>query len=123
VSHPQPSEREACEMLSNASMPAPVPLPTGEALANLAHELRDPLAAILLALELHSEDGDPAARRTLTMAARQARRTIRIVDDLFDLCAGSRTACRSARRWWTWPRSWRGRPRRRRTCWPRGGTG
>ena len=61
-------------MLANATMPAPVPLPTGEALATLAHELRDPLAAILSALELHSGDGDPAARRILTMAARQARR-------------------------------------------------
>src|SRR5437762_7946754 len=76
-------------MLANATMPAPVPLPTGEELATLAHELRDPLAAILSALELHSGDGDPAARRTLTMAAHQARRAVRIVDDLFDLCAGS----------------------------------
>ena len=77
-------------MLADATLPAPVPLPTGEALATLAHELRDPLAAIILALELHSGDGDPAARRTLTMAAHQARRAVRIVDDLFDLCAGSR---------------------------------
>ena len=61
-----------------------------ELLATVAHELRDPLAAILLALELHSGAGDPAARRTLTMAAHQARRAVRIVDDLFDLCAGSR---------------------------------
>src|SRR5947208_6961512 len=76
-------------MLGYATMPAPVPLPTGEGLATLAHELRDPLAAIVLALELHSGDGDPAARRTLTMAAHQARRAVRIVDDLFDLCAGS----------------------------------
>ena len=77
-------------MLGNATMPVPMPLPTGEALATLAHELRDPLAAILLALELHSGDGGPAARRILTMAAHQARRAVRIVDDLFDLCAGSR---------------------------------
>jgi signal transduction histidine kinase len=77
-------------MLGNTTMPAPVSLPTGEALATLAHELRDPLAAILLALELYSGDGDPAARRTLSMAAHQARRAVRIVDDLFDLCAGSR---------------------------------
>src|SRR5207248_10878160 len=76
-------------MLADATMPAPVTLPTGEALATLAHELRDPLAAILLALEVHSGEGDPAARRTLTMAAHQARRAVRIVDDLFDLCAGS----------------------------------
>src|SRR5207248_6157888 len=77
-------------MLGYATMPAPVPLPTGEALATLAHELRDPLAAIILALDLHSGDGDLAARRTLTMAAHQARRAVRIVDDLFDLCAGCR---------------------------------
>src|SRR5437667_2693161 len=77
-------------MLANATMPAPVPLPTGEALATLAHELRDPLAAILSALEMHSGEGDPAARRILTMAAHQAQRAVRIVDDLFDLCAGSR---------------------------------
>jgi len=76
-------------MLANATMPAPVPLPTGEALATLAHELRDPLAAIVLALELHSGDGDLSPRRILTMAAHQARRAVRIVDDLFDLCAGS----------------------------------
>ena len=76
-------------MLIDATMSAPVPLPTGEALATLAHELRDPLAAIVSALDLHSGDCDPAARRTLTMAAHQARRAVRIVDDLFDLCAGS----------------------------------
>ena len=77
-------------MLAVATNPAPPPLPTAEALATLAHELRDPLTAILLALELHSGEGDPAVRRTLTMAAHQARRVVRLVDDLFDLCAGSR---------------------------------
>ena len=59
MSHPHPLEREVYEMLAEATMPAPVPPPTGEALATLAHELRDPLAAIVLALELHSEDGPP----------------------------------------------------------------
>jgi signal transduction histidine kinase len=77
-------------MLGDPTMPAPAPLPTGDALATLAHELRDPLATILLALELNSCDGDPAARRALTMAAHQARRAVRLVDDVFDLCAGSR---------------------------------
>jgi signal transduction histidine kinase len=77
-------------MLGDSMTTAPAPLPAGEALATLAHELRDPLATILLALEVHSGDGDPAARRTLTIAAHQARRAVRIVDDLFDLCAGSR---------------------------------
>jgi signal transduction histidine kinase len=65
-------------------------LAVDEALATLAHELRDPLAAILLALDLHSGQGDTAERRALATAARQARRAVRIVDDLFDLCAGSR---------------------------------
>jgi signal transduction histidine kinase len=48
--------------------------------------LRNPLNTILLALDLNSDNGDPA----LTIAAHQARRAVRIVDDLFDLCAGSR---------------------------------
>jgi signal transduction histidine kinase len=77
-------------MLAVPTKPAPAPLPTEEALATLAHELRNPLAAIVFALELHPGDGDPAARRALTTAAHQARRAVRIIDDLFDLCAGSR---------------------------------
>jgi signal transduction histidine kinase len=62
-----------------------------ESLATLAHELRDPLAAILLALEVIAggHDGDPAARKARTIAEHQARRAVRIVEDLFDLCAGS----------------------------------
>jgi signal transduction histidine kinase len=69
---------------------APAPLPIDEVLATLAHELRGPLNAIVLALDLQSRDGDPAARRALTMAAHQAQRAVRIIEDLFDLCAGSR---------------------------------
>src|SRR5260221_11989474 len=90
VSHPHQFHREVCEMLAVATNPAPSPVPTAEALATLAHELRDPLTAIVLALELHSGEGDPAMRRTLTMAARQARRVVRLLDDLFDLFAGPR---------------------------------
>jgi hypothetical protein len=41
-------------MLAVPPKPAPVPLPRDEALATVAHELRDPLNTILLALELHS---------------------------------------------------------------------
>src|SRR5579864_7734029 len=77
-------------MLGVPTKPAPVPLPLDEALATLAHELRNPLNTVLLALELNSDNGEPAARRALTMAAHQARRAVRIVDDVFDLCAGSR---------------------------------
>jgi signal transduction histidine kinase len=63
-----------------------------ESLATLAHELREPLATILLALEAipGEGDGDPAARQARTIAERQARRAVRMVDNLFDLCAGSR---------------------------------
>jgi signal transduction histidine kinase len=79
-------------MLSGPTKPAPLPMPTDESLATLAHELRDPLATILLALEAMpcDGDGDPAARRARTIAEHQARRAVRLVDDLFDLCAGSR---------------------------------
>jgi signal transduction histidine kinase len=65
-------------------------VPLDESLATLAHELRDPLATILLALETLPGDGDPATQRALQIAARQARRAVRMVDDLFDLCAASR---------------------------------
>jgi signal transduction histidine kinase len=66
--------------------------PGVEALATLAHELRNPLAAILYALEAipDGRDGDPATRRARTIAKRQARRAVPIVDDLFDVCAGAR---------------------------------
>src|SRR5262245_52538702 len=79
-------------MLAVPTKPAPVPVPTDESLATLAHELRDPLATILLALETIAghRDGDPAARQALTIAEHQARRAVRVVDDLFGLCAGSR---------------------------------
>ena len=48
-------------MLGTLPMTTPASLATGEALATLAHELRDPLAAILFALDLHSGHGDPVA--------------------------------------------------------------
>jgi len=76
-------------MLANPTMSASLPVPIDEALATLAHELRDPLATVLLALEVNSGEGNAAAQRAFTMAAHQARRAVRIVDDLFDLCAGS----------------------------------
>jgi signal transduction histidine kinase len=77
-------------MLDVSTKPAPVPMPVDEWLATLAHELRDPLTSILFALEALSGDGDPAARRVREIAQHQAQRVVRIVDDLFDLCAGSR---------------------------------
>src|ERR1700730_9691062 len=77
-------------MLDISTTPAPVLRPIDEWLAPLAHELRDPLATILLALEVISEYGDPGARRACVIAEHQARRAVRIVEDLFDVCAGSR---------------------------------
>src|SRR4051794_8593738 len=67
-------------------------MPLDESLATLAHELRDPLATVVLALEVLAGDcsRDQAARKAYTIAEHQARRAVRIVDDLFDLCAGSR---------------------------------
>jgi signal transduction histidine kinase len=85
----RPFDREVCQMLGVSTTLAPSSLPAHEAMATLAHELRNPLNTILLALELNADDTGPAARRTLTIAAHQARRAVRMVDDLFDLCAGS----------------------------------
>jgi signal transduction histidine kinase len=63
----------------------------GEWLAILAHELRSPLVTVLYALEVIAggDELDPAARRARDVAERQAQRAVRLVDDLFDLCAGS----------------------------------
>jgi signal transduction histidine kinase len=77
-------------MIRNPTKPAPAPLLGDEVLATLAHELRDALTTILLALELQSSNGEAAARQVLMMAARHARRAVRIINDLFDLCADSR---------------------------------
>ena len=76
-------------MILVPTTPAPAAVPVDESLATLAHELRDPLATVLLALEMIPE-GDPAARQARTIAEHQTRRVVRIVDDLFDLCAGCR---------------------------------
>jgi signal transduction histidine kinase len=66
--------------------------PDDERLATLAHELRSPLATIVLALEVIAggRDVDPATRRARDIAERQARRAMQLIDDLFDVCAGSR---------------------------------
>jgi signal transduction histidine kinase len=62
-----------------------------ESLATVAHELRSPLATILYALETMADrgEGDSVARQAREIAERQARRAARIIDDLFDVCAGS----------------------------------
>ncbi len=60
-----------------------------EFLAILGHELRNPLAPILTALELMSLRGD-ASQKERTVIDRQVRHLIRLVDDLLDV---SRIAC------------------------------
>jgi signal transduction histidine kinase/ActR/RegA family two-component response regulator len=56
-----------------------------EFLAMLGHELRNPLAPILTALEL-MELRDPAAfQRERTVISRQVRHVVRLVDDLLDV--------------------------------------
>jgi signal transduction histidine kinase len=69
--------------------PAPAPLASDEVLAILAHELRDPLGALLFALDALPGDVDPDVRRAHSIARHQARRAVQIVDDLFDLCRAS----------------------------------
>jgi signal transduction histidine kinase len=76
-------------MISRANL-APAPLASDEALAILAHELRDPLGALLFALDGLPRDVDPDVRRAHSIAQRQARRAVKIVEDFFDLCRASR---------------------------------
>jgi signal transduction histidine kinase len=61
-----------------------------ELLGTVAHELRSPLTAVLGGVYfLTSEcDLDPVARRALERMEHQSQQALRIVDDLFDLCAG-----------------------------------
>jgi signal transduction histidine kinase len=62
-----------------------------ESLAALAHELRSPLATIIFALEAipDDRDGDTTTQWACSIAERQARRAMRLIDDLFDVCASS----------------------------------
>src|SRR4051794_7253089 len=63
----------------------------GELLGTLAHELRSPLATIASAAQVIADAYDlgPPVRRALAVMERQSRQALRIVDDLFDLCAGT----------------------------------
>jgi signal transduction histidine kinase len=62
-----------------------------ELLGTLAHELRSPLATILSAIQVITYDRhlDPVARRAVAVMDRQSRQALRIIDDLFDICAGA----------------------------------
>jgi signal transduction histidine kinase/DNA-binding response OmpR family regulator len=54
-------------------------------LAMLGHELRNPLAPILIALELIRARRMPGHERELAIVERQARHLVRLVDDLLDV--------------------------------------
>jgi signal transduction histidine kinase/two-component SAPR family response regulator len=56
-----------------------------EFLAMLGHELRNPLAPILTALQLMTLRGDSGAERERTVIDRQVRHLVRLVDDLLDV--------------------------------------
>jgi signal transduction histidine kinase len=59
-------------------------------MGTLAHELRSPLATIISAVQVitYNCDLDPVARRALAVMENRSRHAMRLVDDLFDLCAG-----------------------------------
>ena len=56
-----------------------------EFLAMLGHELRNPLAPILTALQLMTLRGDIGAERERAVIDRQVRHVVRLVDDLLDV--------------------------------------
>jgi signal transduction histidine kinase len=100
-------------MVSVSAMPAPPPItgrapevegfcfrPRGldatqaalnELLGTVAHELRSPFATILQAVEVIRFEGDldPASRRAVAVLERQSRQALRLIEDLFDVCAGA----------------------------------
>jgi PAS domain S-box-containing protein len=56
-----------------------------EFLAMLGHELRNPLAPILTAVQILAQRGGDGSARELTAIERQTRHMIRLVDDLLDV--------------------------------------
>jgi signal transduction histidine kinase/ActR/RegA family two-component response regulator len=56
-----------------------------EFLAMLGHELRNPLAPIVTALQLMQLRGDESLQKERTMIERQVRHLVRLVDDLLDI--------------------------------------
>jgi signal transduction histidine kinase len=61
-----------------------------ELLGTLAHELRSPLVTIVSAAQVANECAmEPPARRALAVMERQSQQALRIIDDLFDICAGA----------------------------------
>src|SRR5262249_10330706 len=61
-----------------------------EFLAMLGHELRNPLAPILTALDLMEVRGDASSARERAILARQVKHVVRLVDDLLDVARVTR---------------------------------
>jgi signal transduction histidine kinase/CheY-like chemotaxis protein len=61
-----------------------------EFLAMLGHELRNPLAPILTALDLMELRGDAAHARERALLSRQVKHVVRLVDDLLDVARVTR---------------------------------
>ena len=87
-----------------------------EFLAMLGHELRNPLAPILTALQLMSlRDGADAAVKERAVIDRQVRHLMRLVDDLLDVSRIARGKIELARKMWSCatssprPSRWRAR--------------
>ena len=91
---PRPTTRQAPEVKGLCLHPRRLEVTQpyiDELLGTLAHELRSPLATILSAIQVITCDCqmDPIARRAVAVMDRQSRQALRIIDDLFDLCAGA----------------------------------
>ena len=72
----------------------------GRVSAGIAHEIRNPLAAIAQANALLAEDAtDPAQRQLMRMVTENVERLKRIVDDVMEVAPGPgrRTSARSTR--------------------------
>jgi signal transduction histidine kinase len=76
----------------------PTTPPADDALARVAHELRGPLACIIHALR-GVPPGDRAVGQARGIAERQAWRATRIVEDLFDVCAGGQGKLTLRKEW------------------------
>jgi signal transduction histidine kinase len=65
--------------------------PLDELLGTLAHELRSPLVAIVSAAQVIANERDmkPSVRRAIAVMERQSQQALRIIDNLFDTCAGA----------------------------------
>ena len=83
-----------------------------EFLAMLGHELRNPLAPILTALQLMTLRGDASLGTRANVIERQVQHLVRLVDDLLDVSRITRGKIELRRQPSRWPRSSHRRSRR-----------